>query len=171
MKNLKKTLAAIAALTMVTASMSGCGSSEDKSSGSTASSSGESVSSSSVSEESNVEMSNEERIISAAQEGKVGNWGLGNEYEILALLTKYGQDTTYLSQSFDMDGFDDGSITLASAMTYNELGLVVNDYEGGYGYGDTVGTIDMNDEGVAMLEDNLLCTKEFAESNPNTVKA
>lgn len=31
MKNLKKTLAAIAALTMVTASMSGCGSSEDKS--------------------------------------------------------------------------------------------------------------------------------------------
>ena len=30
-----------------------------------------------------------------------------------------------------MDGFDDGSITLASAMTYNELGLVVNDYEGG----------------------------------------
>lgn len=48
MKNLKKTLAAIAALTMVTASMSGCGSSEDKSSGSTASSSGESVSSSSV---------------------------------------------------------------------------------------------------------------------------
>lgn len=106
MKNLKKTLAAIAALTMVTASMSGCGSSEDKSSGSTASSSGESVSSSSVSEESNGEMSNEERIISAAQEGKVGNWGLGNEYEILALLTKYGQDTTYLSQSFDMDGFD-----------------------------------------------------------------
>ena len=171
MKNLKKTLAAIAALTMVTASMSGCGSSEDKSSGSTASSSGESVSSSSVSEESNGEMSNEERIISAAQEGKVGNWGLGNEYEILALLTKYGQDTTYLSQSFDMDGFDDGSITLASAMTYNELGLVVNDYEGGYGYGDTVGTIDMNDEGVAMLEDNLFCTKEFAESNPNTVKA
>ena len=98
MKNLKKTLAAIAALTMVTASMSGCGSSEDKSSVSTASSSGESVSSSSVSDESNVEMSNEERIISAAQEGKVGNWGLGNEYEILALLTKYGQDTTYLSQ-------------------------------------------------------------------------
>lgn len=29
----------------------------------------------------------------------------------------------------------------------------------------------MNDEGVAMLEDNLFCTKEFAESNPNTVKA
>lgn len=116
-------------------------------------------------------MTDEERIISAADEGKVGNWGLGNEYEIQALLTKYGKSTDYLVQSFDMDGFDDDSITLASAMTYNELGLVVNDYEGGYGYGDSVGTINMNDQGVAMLEDNLFCTKEFAKNNPNTVKA
>ena len=120
---------------------------------------------------SKTEMTDEERIISAADEGKVGNWGLGNEYEIQALLTKYGKSTDYLVQSFDMDGFDDGLITLASAMTYNELGLVVNDYEGGYGYGDTVGTIDMNDQGVAMLEDNIFCTKEFAKNNPNTVKA
>ena len=29
----------------------------------------------------------------------------------------------------------------------------------------------MNDEGVAMLEDNIFCTKKFAEENPNTVKA
>lgn len=29
----------------------------------------------------------------------------------------------------------------------------------------------MNDQGVAMLEDNIFCTKEFAEKNPNTVKA
>lgn len=113
----------------------------------------------------------EEVVKDAAGQGKVGNWGLGNEYEIQALLTKYGQDTSYLSQAFDMDGFDDDSILLASAMTYNELGLVVNSYDGGYGYGDTVKTIDMNDEGVAMLEDNIFCTKEFAEQNPNTVKA
>lgn len=116
-------------------------------------------------------MSNEEIIKKAASEGKVGNWGLGNEYEIQALLTKYGQPTTYLSQAFDMDGFDDDSISLASAMTYNELGLVKNSYDGGYNYGDTVGTIDMNDEGVAMLEDNIFCTKAFATANPNTVKA
>ena len=31
-------------------------------------------------------MSDEERIIAAAEAGKVGNWGLGNEYEIQALL-------------------------------------------------------------------------------------
>ncbi len=107
----------------------------------------------------------------AAGKGKVGNWGLGNEYEVKALLTKYGQPTDYLSQAFDMDGFDDDSILLASAMTYNELGLVKNSYQGGYGYGDKVKYIDMNDEGVAMLEDNIFTTKAFAKTNPNTVKA
>ena len=107
----------------------------------------------------------------AAKKGKVGNWGLGNEYEVQALLSKYGQNTAFLSQAFDMDGFDDDSILLASAMTYNELGLIKNTYQGGYGYGDTVNFIDMNDEGVAMLEDNIFTTKEFASANPNTVKA
>ena len=77
----------------------------------------------------------------------------------------------YITQDFTMDQFDSDSVKLASAMTYNELGLVKNDYDGGYGYGDTVSTIDMNDEGVAMLEDNLFTSKAFAEANPNTVKA
>lgn len=113
----------------------------------------------------------EEVIKDAAEKGKVGNWGLGNEYEVQALLRKYKLDTSYLSQAFDMDGFDDDSILLASAMTYNELGLVKNSYDGGYGYGDSVKYIDMNDEGVAMLEDNLFTTREFAKKNPNTVKA
>lgn len=112
-----------------------------------------------------------DRIIEASKAGKIGNWGLGNEYEILALLAKYNLPLEFLSQDFTMDGFDDDSITLASAMTYNELGLVKNDYDGAYGYGDSVGVIDMNDEGVAMLEDNLFCSKEFAMNNPNTVKA
>lgn len=50
--------------------------------------------------------------------------GFGQQYEIQALLSKYGLPTTYLSQAFDMDGFDDDSILLASAMTYNELGRI-----------------------------------------------
>lgn len=116
-------------------------------------------------------MTDEQRIVAAAKAGKVGNWGLGNEYEIQALLTKYGQSINYVSMDFTMDQFDQDKITLASAMTYNELGLVVNDYQGGYGYGDKVGTIDMNDEGVAMLEDMVFCTKTFAKENPNTVRA
>lgn len=115
--------------------------------------------------------SDKDRVLEASAAGKIGNWGLGNEYEILALLAKYDCPLEFLSQDFTMDGFDDNSITLASAMTYNELGLVKNSYDGAYGYGDGVGTIDMNDQGVAMLEDNLFTTKAFAEANPNTVKA
>lgn len=116
-------------------------------------------------------MSSEEIIKAAAEEGTVGNWGLGNEYEIQALLTKYGLPTDYITMDFTMDQFDSDSVKLASAMTYNELGLVKNSYDGGYGYGDDVSIIDMNDEGVAMLEDNLFTSKAFAEANPNTVKA
>ena len=151
---LKKIISVTAALVMTAAMATGCGSGGEK---------GQQTLS--------ADMTDKERIIAAAQAGRVGNWGLGNEYEIQALLTKYGQSTDYLVQAFDMDGFDDGSITLASAMTYNELGLVVNSYEGGYSYGDKIGIIDMNTEGVAMLEDNIFCTREFAQENPNTVKA
>ena len=62
-------------------------------------------------------------------------------------------------------------MALASAMTFNELGLIKNNYDGGYNYGDEIGVIDMNDEGVATLEDNLLAQRNFAKNNPNTVKA
>ncbi len=171
----KKTMAAMLAAAMIVSAFSACGSSSGSAGTTTAaaatSAAATTAAAAAGSSDSGAAMSDSDRIISAAQAGKVGNWGLGNEYEIFALLTKYGQENKFLSQAFDMDGFDDDSITLASAMTYNELGLVQNSYEGGYGYGDTVGIIDMNNEGVAMLEDNLFCTKAFAEQNPNTVKA
>ena len=172
MKFSEKTLAAVIAVSMIVSAFSSCGSSGSGSSTTTAATAAAETTSSAAGESPETGgASDGDRIIAAAQAGKVGNWGLGNEYEILALLTKYGQENRFLSQAFDMDGFDDDSITLASAMTYNELGLVQNSYEGGYGYGDSVGIIDMNNEGVAMLEDNLFCTKAFAEANPNTVKA
>lgn len=158
--NFKRLLAVSLATMMTATAFAGCGNSGGSSSDSKADSAS-----------TGTPMTNEEIIKKAAAEGKIGNWGLGNEYEILALLQKYDLPTTYLSQDFTMDGFDQDDITLASAMSFNELGLVINDYDGGYKYGDTVGTIDMNDEGVAMLEDNIFCTKEFAKNNPNTVKA
>ena len=158
--NVKRLLAVSLAAMMTATAFAGC----DNSGGSSSDSKADSAST-------GTPMTNEEIIKKAAAEGKIGNWGLGNEYEILALLQKYDLPTTYLSQDFTMDGFDQDDITLASAMSFNELGLVINDYDGGYKYGDTVGTIDMNDEGVAMLEDNIFCTKEFAKNNPNTVKA
>ena len=181
MKFSRKTLAVVITAAMIVSTFSACGSSGSGSSTTTTAAQAETTTTTAAAAESTEFVTTEgaetaaasdgDRIIAAAQAGKVGNWGLGNEYEILALLTKYGQENRFLSQAFDMDGFDDDSITLASAMTYNELGLVQNSYEGGYGYGDSVGIIDMNNEGVAMLEDNLFCTKAFAEANPNTVKA
>jgi len=163
-KRMKKLSAMLLVLALAGMSIVGCGSSgSDSSSSKSEGSSGNGY----FSEDATVE----DIVKAAAAAGKVGNWGGGNEYEVEALLAKYGQDTTFLNQAYDMDGFDDDSIMLASAMTYNELGLVKNDYEGGYGYGDSVGTIDFNKEGVAMLEDNLFCTQEFAKENPNTVKA
>ena len=172
----KKFLAA-AAVVLACAQLTACSSGTTSSSSSSSSSASTSSSSSAAGSESSSStassglMSNEEIIKAAAAAGKVGNWGLGNEYEIQALLTKYGLPTDYITMDFTMDQFDTDAVTLASAMTYNELGLVKNSYDGGYSYGDTVGIIDMNNEGVAMLEDNLFCSKAFAEANPNTVKA
>lgn len=111
-------------------------------------------------------------LTKTAKEGSISAWGLGDQYEIYALLAKYNLKTKLVSQSFDMDAFDSGSVGLACAMTYNELGLLLNNYDGCYNYAkDSIGVIDFNKEGVAMLEDNLICTKKFAEKNPNTVKA
>lgn len=176
----KRILLAGAAALMACVQLTACSGGTSGSSSSAAESSSTSgttaADSSSAAEESSAAestgaMTSEDIIKSAAAESTVGNWGLGNEYEIQALLTKYGLPTDYITQDFTMDQFDSDSVKLASAMTYNELGLVKNSYDGGYGYGDSVSVIDMNDEGVAMLEDNLFTSKAFAEANPNTVKA
>lgn len=166
----RKKFAAAAALVLACAQLTACSGGSASSTSSASISSSASSQSGTSSSESGA-MTHEEIIKAAAAAGKVGNWGLGNEYEIQALLTKYGLPADYITQDFTMDQFDSDSVELASAMTYNELGLVKNSYDGGYSYGDTVSIIDMNDEGVAMLEDNLFTSKAFAEANPNTVKA
>lgn len=166
----RKKFAAAAALVLACAQLTACSGGSASSTSSASISSSASSQSGASSSESGA-MTHEEIIKAAAAAGKVGNWGLGNEYEIQALLTKYGLPADYITQDFTMDQFDSDSVELASAMTYNELGLVKNSYDGGYSYGDTVSIIDMNDEGVAMLEDNLFTSKAFAEANPNTVKA
>ena len=172
----RKLVCALATMSLTIGMLAGCGGSsetEQSSEGSTEAAASEtSVATESGTVSGSASESDAAAIIAkAAEVGKVGNWGLGNEYEVLALLAKYDLPTEYLSQDFTMDGFDDDSILLASAMTYNELGLVKNDYDGGYSYGDSVEYIDMNDEGVAMMEDNIFTTKAFAEENPETVAA
>ncbi|MFD2412424.1 ABC transporter substrate-binding protein [Paenibacillus rhizoplanae] len=99
---------------------------------------------------------------------KVGNWMGGNEFEILALFDKYkldsGKDLNFTKQGFTMDQFLGGELDAASAMTYNEYQVVL---ESGIKAED-LSVIDMNDEGVAMLEDNLFANKEWLEGNKET---
>ncbi|OOM80502.1 ABC transporter substrate-binding protein [Clostridium sp. BL-8] len=96
---------------------------------------------------------------------KVANWFGGNEYELLALLAKYNldkdKDLKLVQQDFTMDQLKEGSVDAASAMTYNELGLVL---EGGTSK-DDLNIIDMNDEGVAMMEDCLFVNSDWASKN------
>ena len=113
MKN-KRVLAALLAASCLATSFTAC--SGDASSSSTAESSAASAEGSS---ESTGLMSDEEIIKKASSENKVGNWGLGNEYEIQALLSKYGLPTDYITMDFTMDQIDKDTITLASAMTFN----------------------------------------------------
>jgi NitT/TauT family transport system substrate-binding protein len=99
---------------------------------------------------------------------KVGNWMGGNEFEILALFDKYkldsNKDLNFTKQGFTMDQFLGGEIDAASAMTYNEYQVVL---ESGIKAED-LSVIDMNDEGVAMLEDNLFANKEWLADNKET---
>jgi NitT/TauT family transport system substrate-binding protein len=99
---------------------------------------------------------------------KVGNWMGGNEFEILALFDKYkldpNKDLNFTKQGFTMDQFLGGEIDAASAMTYNEYQVVL---ESGIPAAD-LNVIDMNDEGVAMLEDNLFANKEWLADNKET---
>jgi len=100
---------------------------------------------------------------------KVSNWFGGNEYEVLALLEKYKLDKTkdlsLVQQDYTMDQLQEGTVDVASAMTYNEFGLLL---EKGIAK-DDLNVINMNDEGVAMLEDCLFVNSSWASKNEDLV--
>ncbi len=101
-------------------------------------------------------------------EGEVtGNWGGGNEYEMQAYLASLGLSTDYVTEDYDMQQLFDGDITWSSAMTYNEMGLVL---EAGYTM-DDINVLYMEGEGFGMLEDCLIVDTGWAEENEDTVTA
>ncbi|WP_310551036.1 ABC transporter substrate-binding protein [Paenibacillus glufosinatiresistens] len=99
---------------------------------------------------------------------KVGNWMGGNEFELLALFDKYkldpNKDLKFTKQGFTMDQFLGGELDAASAMTYNEYQVVL---ESGI-KPEELNVIDMNAEGVAMLEDNLFANSDWLKDNKET---
>ncbi|ODA39423.1 ABC transporter substrate-binding protein [Desulfosporosinus sp. BG] len=96
---------------------------------------------------------------------KVGSWFGGNEYEIYALLEANGlkkdTDLKLVQQDYTMNQLLNNEIDAASAMTYNEYGLLL---ESGLKDSD-LHVINMNDAGVAMLEDCLFVNSDWIAKN------
>ncbi|MDQ7097153.1 ABC transporter substrate-binding protein [Desulfosporosinus sp. PR] len=96
---------------------------------------------------------------------KVGSWFGGNEYEIYALLEANGlnkdKDLKLVQQDYTMNQLLNNQIDAASAMTYNEYGLLL---ESGLKDSD-LHVINMNDAGVAMLEDCLFVNSDWISKN------
>ncbi len=96
---------------------------------------------------------------------KVGSWFGGRQYEFYALAQLNGldpeKDIEWKQQDYTMDQFNSGELDAASAMSYNEYLLLLDE---GYTE-DDLNIIDMNEEGAALLEDCLFVKRSWAEEN------
>ncbi|WP_428117236.1 ABC transporter substrate-binding protein [Candidatus Poriferisodalis sp.] len=103
----------------------------------------------------------------------VGNWGFGNEFELLAGLRKNGldpdSDVQLVQQNFDMLALIDGQIDAAQAMIYNEYAQVletVNPDTGELFQPGDLNVINWNDVGTAMLQDALWADADRLDEDP-----
>jgi NitT/TauT family transport system substrate-binding protein len=110
----------------------------------------------------------------------VGNWGFGNEFELLAGLREAGLDpdgdVEMVQQNFDMEALINREIDSAQAMIYNEYGQLLDatDPESGEQLqADQFNVIDWNDVGTAMLQDALWARADWLadEANAETAQA
>lgn len=103
----------------------------------------------------------------------IGNWGFGNEFELLAGLRKNGldpgSDIQLVQQNFDMLALIDREIDAAQAMIYNEYAQVletINPDTGELYQPEDLHIIDWNDEGTAMLQDALWADADRLDDDP-----
>ena len=102
----------------------------------------------------------------------VGNWGFGNEFELLAGLRRSGidpaDDVTLVQQNFDMSALLNREIDAAQAMIYNEYAQVleaVNPDTGELFQPEDLSVINWNDVGTAMLQDAIWADADRLESD------
>src|SRR5699024_4082223 len=86
---------------------------------------------------------------------KVGSWGYGNEYELLAALERADveDDVELVQQDTDMNQLLEGQIDAAQATTYNEYGQLlgtVNPETGELYHPDDFTILDWDRHGTAM---------------------
>lgn len=97
---------------------------------------------------------------------KVAVWFGGNEYNLLATLSKYNidkdRDLTLVQQPFDMNLLLNREVDAAAAMTYNELYQVLS---AGHTI-DELNIIDYNKEGTAMPEDGIFVSADWLNQSP-----
>ncbi len=102
----------------------------------------------------------------------VGNWGFGNEFELLAGLRSAGldpdSDVSLVQQQFDMLALISGDIDAAQAMIYNEYAQVletINPATGELFQPSDLSIIDWNDVGTAMLQDAIWADADKLETD------
>jgi NitT/TauT family transport system substrate-binding protein len=105
---------------------------------------------------------------------KVGSWGFGNEFELLAGMRKAGldpdKDVTIVPQQFDMNAFVAGQIDAAQAMTYNEYAQVLetkNPKTGQLFQASDLNVIKWEDQGTSMLQDAIFTSESWLNKAGN----
>jgi NitT/TauT family transport system substrate-binding protein len=105
---------------------------------------------------------------------KIGSWGFGNEFELLAGMRKAGldpdKDVTVVPQQFDMNAFVGGQIDAAQAMTYNEYAQVLetkNPKTGQLFTAADLNVIKWEDQGTAMLQDAIFASEAWLAKSGN----
>ncbi|MBQ9707920.1 MAG: ABC transporter substrate-binding protein [Firmicutes bacterium] len=102
---------------------------------------------------------------------KVANWFGGRQYELLGLANLNGldpdKDFELVQEDYTMDQFINDEVDVASAMSYNEYILLLND--AGFSEDDLV-VFDPNENGSAMLEDSFFVKREWAEENKDLLE-
>jgi len=105
---------------------------------------------------------------------KIGSWGFGNEFELLAGMKKAGlnpdTDVTIVPQQFDMNAFIAGDIDAAQAMTYNEYAQVleaINPATGQLFQASDLNVINWESEGTSMLQDAIFASEAWIAQGNN----
>ncbi len=96
---------------------------------------------------------------------KIGVWQYGNQYQFLAWMAKLGynpdKDIMVIHQGFEMNTFLAHKLDMASAMTYNELGVVL---ESGVKMSQ-LNVFDYGKAGVSMLEDGIFARSDYLKAH------
>jgi NitT/TauT family transport system substrate-binding protein len=107
---------------------------------------------------------------------RVGAWGFGNEFEVLAAARQAGlepgEDFEVVTQPFDMNLFLNREIDAAEAMIYNEYAQVleaVNPETGELYQPEDMIIIDFNEVGTAMLQDHVIARESWLADETNGV--